>query len=241
MSVSLRGGWCARCPGCPVRTGSDCAGVVLLPCRWGDLCWSGGCGQGAEPLPAGQECLGPGPVWADGEGSLAGVGGEFRGEVPDPVAEGTGVGVAEPGVVAVAEEAGPGGEVGGDVRCDDPAAVDLPGFRWQPAQAHGFRGADAGGFDAGVLAVHDVDVLRVVAAGDAADPGAGDVRAGDRVPPAAFLFVGGQVAHLRRDGLTRRTIQRSPSGQFPALVIRPVTSATSLSSSALPSWAIPGF
>ena len=39
----------------------------------------------------------------------------------------------------------------------------------------------------------DVDVLGVVAAGDAADPGAGDVRADDGVPPAGLLLVGGQV------------------------------------------------
>ena len=45
----------------------------------------------------------------------------------------------------------------------------------------------------------------------------------------------------RRDGLTRRMIQRSPGGQFPALLIRPVISATSLSSSACPSWVTPGF
>jgi hypothetical protein len=31
-------------------------------------------------------------------------------------------------LVAEAEQAGPGGEVGGDVRGDDPAAVDLPGL-----------------------------------------------------------------------------------------------------------------
>jgi hypothetical protein len=45
----------------------------------------------------------------------------------------------------------------------------------------------------------------------------------------------------RRDGFTRRAIQRSPSGQFPARLIRCVISATSLSSSMSPSWAIPGF
>ena len=45
----------------------------------------------------------------------------------------------------------------------------------------------------------------------------------------------------RRDGFTRRAIQRRPPGQFPARPIRPVISATSLSSSALPSWAVPGF
>jgi hypothetical protein len=36
-------------------------------------------------------------------------------------------------------------------------------------------------------------------------------------------------------------IQRSPGGQFPALLIRPVISATSLSSSACPSCVTPGF
>ncbi len=51
---------------------------------------------------------------------------EAGGEVPDPVAERIGVGVPQVCVVAVAEEAGPGGQVSGDVRGDDPAAVDLP-------------------------------------------------------------------------------------------------------------------
>ena len=45
----------------------------------------------------------------------------------------------------------------------------------------------------------------------------------------------------RRDGFTRRAIERSPSGQFPALVSRPVISAASLSSSAAPSCPVPGF
>jgi hypothetical protein len=108
------------------------------------------------------------------------VAGEPGGDVPDPVAERARVGVPQFLVVAVAEEAGPGGEVGGD----DPAAVDLPGLRWQAAQADGLGGADAGGLDGGVLAVGDVDVLGVVAAWDAVDPGKGDVRAGDGVPPA---------------------------------------------------------
>src|SRR6266496_2466473 len=82
-------------------------------------------------------------------GSVAGA---PAGDVPGPVAERVRVGVAQARVVAVAEEAGPGGEVGGEVRRGNPAAVDLPGLRWQPAQAHGLRGADAGGLDAGVLA-----------------------------------------------------------------------------------------
>jgi hypothetical protein len=45
----------------------------------------------------------------------------------------------------------------------------------------------------------------------------------------------------RREGFTRRAIQRSPPGQLSALVMRPVTSATSLSCSMLPSWRMPGF
>jgi hypothetical protein len=79
-------------------------------------------------LPAGEERAGPWPAVADGEGALPGVAGEFGGEVPDP--ERVRVGVAEFGVAAVAEEAGPGGEVGGDVRREDPSP-----FRW----AHEWR------------------------------------------------------------------------------------------------------
>jgi hypothetical protein len=73
--------------------------------------------------------LRPWPVGADLQGALAGVAGEPGGQVPDPVAERFRVGVPEFPVVVVAEEAGPGGEVGGDVRGEDPAGVDLPGFR----------------------------------------------------------------------------------------------------------------
>jgi hypothetical protein len=54
--------------------------------------------------------------------------GEPGGDVPDPVAERVRVGFPQVLIVAVAEEAGPGGQVGGDVRRDDPAAVDLPGL-----------------------------------------------------------------------------------------------------------------
>src|SRR6266481_145630 len=194
MSVSvLVAGW-AGFPVCRVCTGSDRAGLVLLPCRAGGSCWSCGCWQGGEPLPAGQERLCPGPVGADGEDALAGVAGEPGGEVPDPVAEGIRVGVPQVRVVAVAEEPGPGGEVGGDVRRDDPAAVDLPGLRREAAQAHGLRGTDAGGLHAGVLAVQHVDELRVVAARDPGNPGVRDVRADNGVPPASLLLVDGEVA-----------------------------------------------
>jgi hypothetical protein len=42
------------------------------------------------------------------------------------VAERIGVGFSQVIVIVAAEEAGPGREIGGDVRGDDPAAVDLP-------------------------------------------------------------------------------------------------------------------
>jgi hypothetical protein len=48
--------------------------------------------------------------------------------VPDPVAERVGIGVPQVLLVAVNEEAGPGGQVGGDVRGDDPAAVTCQDF-----------------------------------------------------------------------------------------------------------------
>ena len=125
MSVWLPGLAVRWRPGCPGRTGSDRAGVLLLSCSWDGWCWSAGCRQGAQPLPAGEERLRPGPVRADLEDALAGVTGQAGGEVPDPVAQRIGVGVPQVLVIVAAEQAGPGREVGGDVRGDDPAAVDL--------------------------------------------------------------------------------------------------------------------
>src|SRR5215813_9310655 len=196
MSVWLPGLVVRWCPGCPGAHRLRPRRVVLLSCSWDGLCWSGGCWQGAKPLPAGEEGILPGPVGADLEEALAGVMREAGGDVPDPVAERVRVGFPQVRVVAEAEQAGPGREVGGDVRGDDPAAVDLPGLRRQPAQPHGLGGADAAGLDAGVLAVDDVDVLGMVAARDAADTGVRDVRADDGVPPPGVLLVGGEVAHL---------------------------------------------
>src|SRR5271170_7165162 len=183
----------------------------------GGPCWSGGCGQGVRPLPAGEERARPGPAGADLEDALAGVAGKAGGDVPDPVAERVGVGVLQIRVVVEAEEAGPCGQVSGDVRSDDPAAVDLPGLRREIPQAHGLGGADAAGLDDGVLAVHHVDVLGVVAAGDAAYPGTGDVRAGDGVLPAGLLFVAGQVSQVAAGRL-------DPAGD-PAQPVRPVPGA----------------
>jgi hypothetical protein len=107
-------------------------------------------------VPAGEEGVFPWPVGADGEGSLAGVAGKPGGQVPDPVAEGVRVRGAELAVVQ-SEKAGPCCEVGGDVRGQDPADVDLPGLRREVPQPHGLGGTDAAGLDDGVLAVQDAD------------------------------------------------------------------------------------
>ena len=94
------GVWCLfGWAGLVVRQCPVCPGAHRLRLRRGDppflrrdgSCWSGGCGQGAEPLPAGEERICPGPVGADGEGPLPGVAGEAGGDVPDPVAERIGV------------------------------------------------------------------------------------------------------------------------------------------------------
>jgi hypothetical protein len=87
----------------------------------------------------------PGP---DLEGALAGVAGEPGGDLPDPVAERVRVCFAQVRVVTEAEEAGPGGQVGGDVRGDDPAAVDLPDLRRSLNNPRRVTGSD-------VLAVWD--------------------------------------------------------------------------------------
>jgi len=87
-------------------------------------------------------------------------------------------------------------------------AFDVP-------QAHGLRGADAAGLHDGVLAVGGVNVLGVMAARDAADPTIGDVRAGDGVPPAGLLIVGGQVRHLPARRLHPPDDPPQPTGPVP--------------------------
>jgi len=56
-----------------------------------------------------------------------------------------------------------------------------------------------------------------------------------------FFSYAVRLAIWRRDGLTRRTIHRSPPGQFPARLIRRVISAACLSCSIAPSCPMPGF
>lgn len=58
------GGW-RCCPMCSGRAPAPTAPGRLLSVSQGQSCWSGGCGQGAQPFPAGQECLLPGPGPAD--------------------------------------------------------------------------------------------------------------------------------------------------------------------------------
>ncbi len=66
------------------------------------------------------------PVRVDLQEALAGVVGEASGDVPDPVSERVRIRFFQVVAVVEAKETGPGGQVGGDVRRDDPAAVDLP-------------------------------------------------------------------------------------------------------------------
>lgn len=70
----------------------------------------------------------PGPVRADLEDALAGVADELGGKVPDPVAERVQVGVPQVFAVVEAEEAGPGGQAGGDAGGEDPAGLTC-GYR----------------------------------------------------------------------------------------------------------------
>src|SRR6185437_3787335 len=147
MSVSGLAGGVRYCPACPGGTGFHAAGMRLLPCRLGSSRWSAGGRKGAQPVPAGDESVLPGPVRADLQGPLPGVADEAGGDVPDPVAERVRFGVPEFFLVMEAEEPCPGGEVGGDVRRQDPALVDLPGPRRKITEPHGLRGADAVGLD----------------------------------------------------------------------------------------------
>jgi hypothetical protein len=76
----------------------------------------------------------PGPVRADLEDVLAGVTDELGRKAPDPVAERAQVGVPPVFAVVEAEEAGPGGQAGGDADGGDPPAINLrvpKRSRWQ--------------------------------------------------------------------------------------------------------------
>lgn len=53
----------------------------------------------------------------------------------EPVAHGVGFGVGEAGLVVQAEEPGPGVQVGGEVRGQHPAPVDVPGLGREVVQS----------------------------------------------------------------------------------------------------------
>lgn len=101
-----------------VRTPAFGPGVCLLPEAWA---WHAPCPGAHQP----DRAVCPKPVRADLEGPLPGVAGEPGGDVPDPVAERGGLSFHEFFLVMKSEEPGPGG----DVRREDPAAVNLPCFR----------------------------------------------------------------------------------------------------------------
>jgi hypothetical protein len=149
-----------------VRTGSDCAGEVLLPVVGVARAGQAGAGRVRSRCQQARKSSVHGQSGANGEGALPGMAGQPGRQVRDPVAERVRVCATEFLVAAVAEEAGTGGEVGGDVRGEDPSCVDLPSLRGEVAQAHGLGSVDPGRLDGGVVAVQHVDVLGMVAARD---------------------------------------------------------------------------
>src|SRR5712691_12947698 len=100
---------------CPGRAPAPTAPGRLLSGSQGRGGWSGGFWQGAEPLPAGQEGVLPGPGPAELEDALPGVADQPGGQGPQPVAQRVRLGVLEVLLVVQAEQPAPGGQVGGDV------------------------------------------------------------------------------------------------------------------------------
>ena len=98
-----------------MRTGSNRAGCSSFRTGWMVRAGQADAGRAQSRCQQVRNSF-PGPVRADLQGPLPGVAGEAGGDLPDPVAERIRVGVPHVRGVVVAEEAGPGGEVGGDVR-----------------------------------------------------------------------------------------------------------------------------
>jgi hypothetical protein len=118
--------------------------------------------------------------------------------------------------------------------------TSIPACTPSVAQAGGLSGTDAV-LDDGMLAVQHVDELDVPAARDAFQPFVRDIGAGDRVLPAGLLLLGGEVLQVPAGRPDPADDPAEPGRPVPDLLIRPVISATSLSSSACPSWVMPGF
>ncbi|WP_225859341.1 hypothetical protein [Streptomyces albicerus] len=115
------------------------------------------------------------------------------------------------------EQPRPRVEIGGEVRGEHPACVDLTRLRGQVRQPHVLVGADVV-FDLGVVAVQCVEELDLVRAGDAPHVSEMFVAVTEYRQP---VFCSQEVSFFmcRREGRTRRTISRMPSGQ-PSRVFR---------------------
>ena len=127
MSVLVLCGGRACCPGCaPAPTAPGWSSFrVARVVRAGQA----GAGRAQRRCQQVRKASGPWPVGADRQGPLPGVAGRAG---PAGARPGSGAyrgWLPAARVVVVAEEAGPGGQVGGDVRGDHPARVDLPGFQ----------------------------------------------------------------------------------------------------------------
>src|SRR4249920_974180 len=96
---------------CSGRAPAPTAPGSLLSGSQGRGGWSGGCGQGAQPLPAGQERLLPGPGAADLQHPGAGVAGQPGGQAQQPVAQRARLCVLKVLAVVQAEQPAPASQV----------------------------------------------------------------------------------------------------------------------------------
>ena len=218
-----------------VRVGSEIRRGVLLSWSAGTgVTGQAGAAQGAQPVPAGQEGVFPGPGAADLQHPGAGAGGPAgRAGSTQPVAQ-----RARLGALRSSQSYRPSSRTRrpGWWRCwwRHPAAVHQPGLRWQVVQAHRLRRPHLV-LDDGVLGVQHVGEL-----------GARRLPGTPWMPVAAMLVTMMEyrqpVARSKavrflawcREGFVRRTIYRRPSGQPADRSSRWVISATCLSCPAPP-------
>src|SRR5436190_5175155 len=122
-------------------------------------CWSGGLGQGADPVPGGHDHRCPGPGGGDFEVLPTAAAGQAGGGVQDAVAQFFGLGAGE--VAVEGEQPQPGEQGGGGQRGGEPGAVDGQLVAGKFADPGVFAGADGvlnpcvnpvGGVDIGGLA-----------------------------------------------------------------------------------------
>jgi hypothetical protein len=117
-------------------TGSDRAGTAPFRSQGRDG-WSGGLSQDAEPLPAGQECLLPGPGAADLQLAGAGVADQPGGQAQQPVAQRVRLGIFEVVAVVQAEQepvaSCPGASAGTRFFSGFTSTADAPASTYSPA------------------------------------------------------------------------------------------------------------